>query len=252
MADKEINDLQPIASVTDSVNIPGDNGTQSYRITALQFFTYFFGKLFTATGDLLYSSSGTTSARLAIGAAGQYLGIAAGVPAWSTFLYPGRYHFVAYYPGSISNYWSRSNASYGDPAVTGTIPTPTTVKNSNFGTLSKAASDFAGIAFTAPRTGTIKCTATIAVLPTQSNSASSWSLRLLESVTTTVVGYASGSTTNNTTNNTVFSVNIVGYFDATASTAYNFKVQSSNGVGTLFIGAANFETCLEFAFEYIT
>lgn len=37
----------------------------------------------TTTGDIIYSSSGTTNSRLAIGAAGQILSIASGVPAWA-------------------------------------------------------------------------------------------------------------------------------------------------------------------------
>jgi hypothetical protein len=38
----------------------------------------------TTTGDMIYSSSGSTPARLGIGTAGQVVGIAAGVPAWTT------------------------------------------------------------------------------------------------------------------------------------------------------------------------
>lgn len=168
------------------------------------------------------------------------------------YLNPGAYHLAVYYVSSASNYWSRSNAAYGDMTVTGTIPTPTTIRNSNFGTISKAASDLPGIAFTAPRTGVIKITANVAVLPTQSASASTWSMRLIESVTSTTVGYVSGATTANATNNLVFTPVIIGYFSATAATAYNFKLQTSNGVGTLFIGAGAFETCLGITMEYIT
>jgi hypothetical protein len=38
----------------------------------------------TTTGDLIYSSSGTTPARRGIGTTGQVLNVAAGVPAWTT------------------------------------------------------------------------------------------------------------------------------------------------------------------------
>ena len=38
----------------------------------------------TTTGDMIYSSSGSTPARLGIGTSGQVVGIAAGVPAWVT------------------------------------------------------------------------------------------------------------------------------------------------------------------------
>lgn len=40
MADKTINELQLISSVTDGVNLPGDNGVQTYRMTAAQIKAY--------------------------------------------------------------------------------------------------------------------------------------------------------------------------------------------------------------------
>jgi len=44
MADVKITDIQLIEAVTDSVNIPGDEGIQTYRMTAAQFNTYIQGK----------------------------------------------------------------------------------------------------------------------------------------------------------------------------------------------------------------
>jgi hypothetical protein len=38
----------------------------------------------TTTGDIIYSSSGTTAARLGIGTTGQVLNVASGIPAWAT------------------------------------------------------------------------------------------------------------------------------------------------------------------------
>jgi hypothetical protein len=38
----------------------------------------------TTTGDIIYSSSGTTQARLGIGSTGQVLTVASGVPSWAT------------------------------------------------------------------------------------------------------------------------------------------------------------------------
>lgn len=40
--------------------------------------------LLTTKGDMLFDSAAGTAARLAIGAAGTFLGVAAGIPAWST------------------------------------------------------------------------------------------------------------------------------------------------------------------------
>jgi hypothetical protein len=44
----------------------------------------------TTTGDIIYSSSGSTPARLGIGTSGQVMGIAAGVPAWTTLSAAGK------------------------------------------------------------------------------------------------------------------------------------------------------------------
>jgi len=43
MADKKITELQLISSVTDGVNMPGDDGIQTYRLTAAQLKTYVIG-----------------------------------------------------------------------------------------------------------------------------------------------------------------------------------------------------------------
>jgi hypothetical protein len=43
-----------------------------------------FANPLTTTGDVIYSSSGTTAARLGIGSSGQVLSVSAGVPAWTT------------------------------------------------------------------------------------------------------------------------------------------------------------------------
>lgn len=254
MATKRISELTLRSDVDDTCNLPVDDTLQSYRVTALQVYNYIKAKLLATTGDMIYSSSGSTPAKLAIGSTGQILTVAGGLPTWATpAVFPGSFQLSVYYPGSSSNYWSRAaNASYGDFSVTGTIPTPTTIRNASFGTISKATSNLPGIAFTAPRTGIIKITTYLAFCPTQSALVSSWSVKLLESVTSTDVSFAGGSTTKNDVNNLALPITMVGYFAATVSTAYNFKIQSATGQGTGFIGASNFENCLGFTMEYIT
>lgn len=42
----------------------------------------------TTTGDMIYSSSGTTASRLGIGTTGQYLRVTGGIPAWTLFTAP--------------------------------------------------------------------------------------------------------------------------------------------------------------------
>jgi hypothetical protein len=58
----------------------------------------------TTTGDIIYSSSGSTPARLGIGTTGQVLNVAGGVPAWTT-------------PAGAGSNWSLLNA--GGTALTG-------------------------------------------------------------------------------------------------------------------------------------
>ena len=53
----------------------------------------------TTTGDIIYSSSGSTPARLGIGTSGQVLNVAAGIPAWTTIA-AGAYTSLA--TGSLS------------------------------------------------------------------------------------------------------------------------------------------------------
>lgn len=53
MADKLITQLQLISNLTDTVNVPGDNGTQTYRFTMAQLFAWMrskFGYAITVTG----------------------------------------------------------------------------------------------------------------------------------------------------------------------------------------------------------
>lgn len=121
MADKKITDLQLRDNVSDDVNFPGDDGLQTYRLTAAQLKEYIAGNALitgktektapvagdfvllydangdalkkvninkfnptTATGDLIYAADGSqTLARRAIGTTGKVLTVVGGVPTWS-------------------------------------------------------------------------------------------------------------------------------------------------------------------------
>lgn len=48
MATKKITDLNLISAVTDSLSIPSDDGSQTYRFTAAQFFSYILAKFVAA------------------------------------------------------------------------------------------------------------------------------------------------------------------------------------------------------------
>ena len=56
----------------------------------------------TTTGDVIYSSSGSTPARLGVGSAGQFLGVSGGVPSWLTPSAGGMTLIGTYTPSSTS------------------------------------------------------------------------------------------------------------------------------------------------------
>lgn len=58
MANKKITDLQLISALTDSVNFPGDPGTQTYRTTASQIWDYIEAKIGTKRNALSGGTSG--------------------------------------------------------------------------------------------------------------------------------------------------------------------------------------------------
>jgi hypothetical protein len=162
--------------------------------------------------------------------------------------YPGDYYASVYYPGSGTNYWSNANSSIGDFTTVGTIPTPSVYVNSNFGTISKATSSLPGINFVAPRTGTIRITVTLQLQ--SSTSTQNMVVRLVESTTSTTLadaGYYNGS--GGALSSTV--ITVVGYFPATLSTTYNFKIQGYTSSGTEYIDSGGTSSQLTFAMEYI-
>lgn len=81
----------------------------------------------TTTGDTIYSSSGTTPARLGIGTTGQVLTVAGGLPTWAAPAGGGKVLQVVY--GSTTTSVSNSTNSYVDTNLTATItPTSATSK----------------------------------------------------------------------------------------------------------------------------
>lgn len=253
MATKRISELTLRSDVDDTCNIPVDDTLQSYRVTALQVYNYLKGKLLSTTGDMIYSSSGSTPAKLAIGTNGQLLTVAGGLPTWANPVdLPGKYHLSCYYIGSQTNFWQRTSASYGDFSVTGTIPSPTIIRNANFGTISKATSNLPGINFVAPRTGVMRITCNALMLPGQVAGATAGSFKMHESTTSTDIAFVSAAIATNNSTNAVFPASMIGYFSATSGVTYNLKLQGAVGTGTIYIGATNMETQLAFAIEYIT
>jgi hypothetical protein len=76
----------------------------------------------TTTGDTIYSSSGSTPARLPIGSTGNVLTVAGGVPTWAAPAGGGKVLQVVY--GSSATDTSNATATYADTTLTASI-TPT-------------------------------------------------------------------------------------------------------------------------------
>ena len=187
-----------------------------------------------------------------VGTSGQFLTSQGGGTTpmtWTTP--PGTYYASVYYPGSTANYWSLTSNSVTDFTPTGTIPTPSVIVNSNFGTISKATSNLPGISFSAPRTGVIKVTVTASCLPSNSVTTQTWGLQLFETTTSTAIAAIGGSHVS-TTSFIEYPITLVGYLSTTASTTYNFKLQAAASSGTFYIGDESvFATHLTFQMEYI-
>ena len=73
----------------------------------------------TTTGDIIYSSSGSTPARLGIGTTGQVVTVASGLPAWATPAGGGKVLQVV--SGTTSASASNSTTTYADTGLTATI-----------------------------------------------------------------------------------------------------------------------------------
>jgi len=79
----------------------------------------------TTTGDIIYSSSGSTPARLGIGTTGQVLNVASGLPAWTT---AGSGAVVQVKSMNSSTATSTSSSTFQDSTLTLAI-TPTSASN---------------------------------------------------------------------------------------------------------------------------
>lgn len=79
----------------------------------------------TTTGDTIYSSSGSTPARLGIGSTGQVLTVSGGIPSWAT---PGAGKVVQIVNVVYGTQVFSSSSTFADTGLTATI-TPTSASN---------------------------------------------------------------------------------------------------------------------------
>ena len=82
----------------------------------------------TTTGDTIYSSSGSTPARLGIGSTGQVLTVAAGIPSWATPAAGGSGKVLQVVFGSTTTQVTSTSATFADTGITATI-TPTSASS---------------------------------------------------------------------------------------------------------------------------
>lgn len=194
----------------------------------------------------------TTSGTLAFSYSGTPLPKANGGTGSTT--YPGDYYATVYYPASTTHYWTNANSTITDYAVVGgTMTSPSTYVNSNFGTISKATSDLPGINFSAPRTGVIRMVATVTANENNAAAQRDWAVFLHESTTSTLMASAIGQSSSLNATSGIKVVTLTGYFSATASTTYNFKIQSLISGNTLYLySASTAGSMLSFQMDYIS
>jgi len=202
----------------------------------------------TTTGDMIYSSSGSTPARLGIGTSGQVVGIAAGVPAWVTPVAGGMTELAT---GSLSTNIttiSGISGSYKDLV----IRLDDVVTNADGGIYIRFNSDSASnylYSYTNSKSGTVSSSGLgdtgLLVLPTLNSTATE------VQIMTTVYNYASSATYKVANWNSVglhpISSPIVTSFDGgggykatTAITSVSIKAESTNTLtGTYYIYGVN-------------
>ena len=158
----------------------------------------------TTTGDTIYSSSGSTPARLGIGTTGQVLTVSGGIPAWATPAGGGKVLQVVY--GSTSSTVTTTSSTYADTNLSASI-TPSSA------------------------------TSKVLVLVAQNGGGkfsadTSLSLKLVRGATDLIEFAASAGNTDNSNSNYWGSIS-ANYLDTPATTsATTYKTQYKNNSGT--------------------
>lgn len=208
----------------------------------------------TTGGDIIYGDNVGNPVRLANGTTGQFLQSSGTTlaPSWANL--PGVYNWHGYFPASTTNYWSVTTAAgYTHVPPSGTIPSPTELNNSNFGTVAKGISNYPGIIFSAPRTGTLKINVIADVLGSNATAASAWAIKMRETISAADIGFIAGKSWG--AGNTIisFPVPMHALLNTTAGATYNIELLAVTGAGTFFFGAvSDAGSELDFLLEYIS
>lgn len=154
------------------------------------------------------------------------------------------YFFNGYYASSNANYWQTSaTGSYTNLSIVGTIPALSTITNVGFGFPSIPTGNLPGITFTAPTTGIIEFEVGFM---TATASAQQFNLRLYDTVSSSLIGYAIAVQAN-------FDwVTVTGFLNVTGSTVYNVLVQAYVNTSTANIQSlANGSAMLVVKMKYV-
>jgi hypothetical protein len=163
----------------------------------------------TTTGDTIYSSSGSTPARLGIGTTGQVLTVAAGVPSWATPSAGGGGKVLQVVAGTSSTISTSTSSSYQNSNLSVSItPTLNTSKV------------------------LILVSQTLAKSSSASNTALKWRL-MRDSTEIFVVGDNLLQTSNTTELNMVFPLNYLDSPATTSATTYKTQIASANSTSSI-------------------
>jgi hypothetical protein len=155
----------------------------------------------TTTGDTIYSSSGSTPARLGIGTTGQVLTVAAGVPSWATPAAGGGGKVLQVVYASYSTTGQTTSTTYADTGLTANI-TPASATSKIL------------VLVTAPYTK-------------QKTEAGNGKMQIVRGSTALISIQGLGYTETASNNDAVYSQN---YLDSPASTAtQTYKLQYASG-----------------------
>ena len=162
----------------------------------------------TTTGDTIYSSSGSTPARLGIGSTGQVLTVAGGVPSWATPAGGGG-KVLQVVQGTTSTISTSTSSSYQDSNLSVSI-TPASASNKVLIIVSQP----------------------IAKSSSASNTALKWRL-MRDSTEIFVVGDNLLQTSNTTELNMVFPLNYYDTPNTTSLITYKTQIASANSTSSV-------------------
>lgn len=185
----------------------------------------------TTTGDIIYSSSGSTPARLGIGSGNDVLTVSptTGIPSWSSIISnASQVYSTAYFSGAT---WSTTSGSFATMTPSGT--NALTYRKNNGISLAVAGSNDLGFTFT-PATSTAAYDVSLKFSLTNASNFAGWGCRLWDGTTTVddnpSVGGPNAAGSGSQTQEVML---LHGVYQATSTSAVTLSVQCATISGTL-------------------